>query len=133
MDKLIRKGNVSSINYEDGTIRVVYPGLDDAVTDEFPVFSCNDEYKMPEIGAEVLVLHLSNNMAAGVVIGKCWDGWNKPPESGADVFRKELAQAIGEAYLRYGSKEAELVAPEIRLTCSEGSVTVSELLKLVQG
>ena len=63
MSDLIRVGCVSKINYEEGTIEVTYPDRDDAVTDPFPVLSFNDEYKMPDIGQDVLVLHLSNGSA----------------------------------------------------------------------
>ena len=59
-EKNIRIGRVSSIDYGSGMISVTYPDLDDSVTDDLPVFSMGDEYKMPPVGAEVLVLHLSN-------------------------------------------------------------------------
>ena len=59
-EKNIRIGRVSSIDYGNGMISVTYPDLDDSVTDDLPVFSMGDEYKMPPVGAEVLVLHLSN-------------------------------------------------------------------------
>ncbi|WP_418443651.1 hypothetical protein [Blautia sp.] len=56
-EKNIRIGRVSSIDYGSGMISVTYPDLDDSVTDDLPVFSMGDEYKMPPVGAEVLVLH----------------------------------------------------------------------------
>lgn len=59
-ERLIRIGKVSSIDYANGMISVTYPDMDGATTDNFPVFSLTDEYKMPGIGQEVLVLHLSN-------------------------------------------------------------------------
>ena len=71
-------------------ISVTYPDLDDSVTDDLPVFSMGDEYKMPPVGAEVLVLHLSNGCAAGVVMGRYWNEANKPSVSGKGVFRKEV-------------------------------------------
>ena len=88
MSDLIRVGCVSKINYEEGTIEVTYPDRDDAVTDPFPVLSFNDEYKMPDIGQDVLVLHLSNGSALGIVLGPYWIKDNKPAVSGKDVYRR---------------------------------------------
>lgn len=68
-EKNIRIGRVSSIDYGSGMISVTYPDLDDSVTDDLRSFN-GDEYKMPPVGAEVLVLHLSNGCAAGVVMGR---------------------------------------------------------------
>ena len=96
-EKNIRIGRVSSIDYGSGMISVTYPDLDDSVTDDLPVFSMGDEYKMPPVGAEVLVLHLSNGCAAGVVMGRYWNEANKPSVSGKGVFRKELGEKKGEA------------------------------------
>ena len=100
-EKNIRIGRVSSIDYGSGMISVTYPDLDDSVTDDLPVFSMGDEYKMPPVGAEVLVLHLSNGCAAGVVMGRYWNEANKPSVSGKGVFRKELGEKKGEAYIQY--------------------------------
>lgn len=120
-EKNIRLGRVSSIDYEKGMISVTYPDLDDSVTDDLPVFSMTDEYKMPEIGAEVLVLHLSNGCTAGVVMGRYWNEENKPPISGKDVFRKELGAKFGEAYIQYKNGD-------ITLKDQKGSTTLGSIL-----
>lgn len=100
-ERLIRLGKVSTVDYENGMISVTYPDLDDSTTDSFPVFSLTDEYKMPGIGQEVLVLHLSNGQSAGVVMGRYWNKGNKPPINGKGVFRKELGESFGEAFIQY--------------------------------
>lgn len=120
-EKNVRLGRVSSIDYEKGMISVTYPDLDDSVTDDLPVFSMTDEYKMPEIGAEVLVLHLSNGCTAGVVMGRYWNEENKPPISGKDVFRKELGAKFGEAYIQYKNGD-------ITLKDQKGSTTLGSIL-----
>lgn len=104
-ERLIRIGRVSSVDYENGMVSVTYPDLDDATTDEFPVFSFTDEYKMPGIGQEVLVLHLSNGQTAGIVMGKFWNRQNIPSNSGENVFRKELGRSYGEAYIEYNGDD----------------------------
>ena len=106
--KFIRIGKVSSVNYDQGMIRVTYPDRDDSVTAEIPVFSFTDEYKMPKVGSQVLVLHLSNGSAAGVMMGHYWNEKNKSLVTGAEVFRKELAQSYGEAFFDYDGKEKKL-------------------------
>lgn len=128
MENGIRIGKVSSIDYGRGMVKVVYPDKDGAVTDDLPYISLNDEYKMPEIGKNILVLHLSNGSAAGVVMGTYWNEGNVPPEAGAALFRKEFGKVFGEAFLRYSSGEARLKAPSITFQSGSGGITVAQLL-----
>lgn len=130
MSDLIRLGRVSKIDYESGMIEATYPDRDDAVTDLFPVLSLNDEYKMPAIGDNILVLHLSNGSAAGVVLGPYWNEDNKPAVSGKDVYRKEMARTQGKAYMQYKDGTVDLRGPAVRLTCSSGAITVAQLLAM---
>ena len=118
----IRVGNVSSIKYKKGLIEVTYPDLDDSVTDALPVFSFTGEYKMPQIGDEVLVVHLSNGETAGIVLGKFWGGDHKPPAYGKNVFRKELGDTNGEAYIQYKDSKLTFKSPE-------GSTTLGSILQ----
>ena len=124
-ERLIRIGKVSSIDYANGMISVTYPDMDGATTDNFPVFSQTDEYKMPGIGQEVLVLHLSNGQSAGVVMGRYWNKGNTPPVSG-NVFRKELGQAFGEAYIQYNNGN-------ITLHDQAGTTTLGNILNQLAG
>ena len=66
-DRLIRIGRVSKIDYEHGMISVTYPDLDDSVTVPLSTVSFNDEYKMPQIGDEVLAVHLPSGQARVIV------------------------------------------------------------------
>lgn len=106
----IRVGKVSKINYEKGMIRVTYPDLDDSVTAELPVFSFTDEYKMPKIGQEVFVLHLSNGQAAGILMGKYWNKDNVPPDygQGKNTFNKEIDEEFGKVRINYKNKKLTL-------------------------
>lgn len=108
--RIVRIGKVSKINYEKGMIRVTYPDLDDSVTAEFPVFSFTDEYKMPKIGQEVLVLHLSNGQSAGIIMGKYWNKKNAPPDygQGRNVFNKEIDEEFGKVRITYKDKKLML-------------------------
>lgn len=130
-ERLIRLGKVSSIDYANGMISVTYPDMDDSTTSKFPVFSFTDEYKMPSIGQEVLVLHLSNGESAGVVMGRYWNKGNTPPTSGAGVFRKELGAAFGEAYIQYAGKNMTLHDPKGTTTLGSILSRLSSLEKRV--
>ena len=127
-DKLIRVGSVSSINYEDGTIRVTYPDLDNAVTDDFPVLNFGGKYKMPDIGEDVLVLHLSNGMEAGFVLGSYWTDDDPPAHSGAGVFLQEFATVAGTAFALYKNSTLRIKAPKIILETEAGEVDVDTLI-----
>lgn len=132
-DRTIRIGKVSSVDYESGMLKVVYPDLDNSVTDDLPYLTFNDEYKMPKVGASVLVVHLSNGAAAGIVCGSYWNTAHKPPVSGKNMYRKDLAQAIGEAFLQYGGSGLTIHAPSITLSTKAGSVSVAEIIKHIKG
>ena len=99
MGNEIRLGKVSAINYPAGMVRVVYHEKDDSVTRLIPLISA--EYSMPEIGDQVLVLHLSNGAEAGVVLGRPWSGKNVPPEGEKGLYRKDMTRTPGEAMIRY--------------------------------
>lgn len=124
----IRVGQVSSINYKEGMIKILYKDRDNAVTDELPVISFNDEYKMPQVGDYVLVLHLSNGMEAGYVLGTFWNDGNTPAIYGKNVYRKEYGENQGEAYTQYKDGQLKISADSILLSCSAGSITLAKII-----
>ena len=119
----IRLGKISSIDYAKGMARVVYHEKDDDVTRLIPLLS--HEYKMPPVGSQVLVVHLSNGTEAGVVLGRPWSEKNMPPEGGAALYRKDLGQSPGEAMIRYdGSTLTIQCAGAIRIEAG-GALTIN--------
>lgn len=100
MGSTIRIGKISAIDYSAGMVRVVYHEKDDSVTRWIPYYG-GDEYKMPEIDDQVLVVHLSNGSEAGVVLGRPWSAKNVPPEGAKGLYRKDFARTPGEAMMRY--------------------------------
>lgn len=128
-DRLIRVGRVSKIDFDNGMVAVTYPDLDDSVTSFLSVVSFNDEYKMPEVGDEVLVVHLSSGQSRGLVLGHYWNKTNLSEHTGEGVYRKEFGQDYGEAYMDYDG-ELEIYAPSIRLSTTAGSITVAEIIAL---
>ena len=120
MGNEIRLGKVSAIDYAAGMVRVVYHEKDDSVTRLIPFIS--DEYSMPEIGDQVLVLHLSNGAEAGVVLGRPWSGKNVPPEGEKGLYRKDLARTPGEAMIRYKDGTLTIKAAKVVV---DGDLTVT--------
>lgn len=138
-DKLIRIGRVSKVDYEHGMISVTYPDLDDAVTVLLSTLSFNDEYKMPKIEDEVMVLHLPSGQSRGIVLGHYWNETNVPAKTGEDIYRKEYGHTPGDAYLEYKDgdqlkmicvDDILISADNIKLTCSAGSITIAELIEM---
>lgn len=106
-DSEIRFGKVSSIDYESGMVRVTYKDKDDSVTMPFAMLNYNNEYRMPKVGEQVAVAHLSNGSSRGVVLGTQWNKKNPPHESGESIYRKDLSRKRNAAYIRYDDKTGE--------------------------
>ena len=124
MDRPIRIGKVSSIDYKNGLVKVTYPDLDETVTDDLPYATFNDEYQMPPIDSDVLVVHLSNGQAAGICLGTYWNTQNTPHGSGAGYYRKDFnSNVIGEAFLVYMSGMMSLNCKDFSLNL-EGNLNV---------
>ena len=103
-----RLGKISAIDYPAGTVRVVYHEKDDNVTRMIPLLSPihYGEYSMPEVGDQVLILHLSNGTEAGVVLGRPWSQKFTPAEGFKGLYRKEYCLQKGKAYERYDAEQA---------------------------
>lgn len=112
MDTL-RLGKISTINYKDGTARVLYTDRDNAVTAELPLLSI--EYRMPAVDDFVLVCHLPNGGAAGIILGPIWNDNNRPPEGKEGLYRKDFDKTAGKCFLRYDGNELKIQAPKLTL------------------
>ena len=125
---VLRLGTISTINYTDGTARVQYKDRDKAVTVELPLFSF--EYRMPQVDDLVLVCHLPNGAAAGVILGPVWNDNERPQEGFEGLYRKDLDKSKGKAMIRYDANTGQLrvVMPDTRLQCPtvlvQGDVTI---------
>lgn len=132
--EIYRVGKISSINYPAGTVRVTYPDKDDSVTQEIPLLAF--EYNMPQVGDQIMVLHLSNGTEAGLVLGRYWNTKNKPPEGFKGLYRKDLDRTPGRAMIRYDANSGSLriVMPDTTLECPtvlvDGDVTITGDLRV---
>ena len=124
----IRIGRISSINPAQGLVRVTYPDMDSSVTSEIPLFNMNGEYKMPKVGSNCLVVHLSNGQAAGICLGGYWSEEDVPPETGADIFRKDMI----EGYLADRGGAVELHGGTLTFSDRTGSITLGEIIRRIK-
>lgn len=123
-DNNIRVGRISSIDYDNGMVKVLYKDRNNSVTDTIPFLNLNGEYKMPNIDDMVLVIHLSNGSSMGIVMGTFWSSANKPAETGAGLYRKELGVKQGESYIRCKDGTITIKADNIILDCNTVSTKV---------
>lgn len=75
---VVRTGKVSEINYEKGTVKVVFEGLEDYQSQELQVLHRKTKkhktWDMPDIDEEVLVLFLSTGAGeTGFVVGSFYN------------------------------------------------------------
>ena len=110
MDTIVQQGKVSSIDYDTGSVRVVFTDRQNSVSAPLPMF--NSEYKMPDVGDVVICLFLSNNPSRGYCLGT-------PNQSltvtGEGVYYKDF---FGEGYIKYDSDTKTL-------TISAGHVVIN--------
>lgn len=135
MAEEIRIGKVSRIDYETGKIAVTYGDRDDSVTDLLPYLTFGGEYHMPKVEQYVAVMHLSTGAEMGVVLGGYWDVDNRPPVSGKDIFRKELSNEIGKAFMQHDPETGELTikADKIKLQTEAGTITAAQIIAAIGG
>lgn len=119
MGNPIRTGRVSSVNYQEGTFEVTYFDRGKSVTQKINAVS-NGEYKMPNIGQVVSVIHNSNGAAAAVSVGTIWNATNRPAEGFKGLFRKEYGTKPGQAYSRYDANTGVFT-----LTIGKATITIN--------
>ena len=80
----VRIGFVSTYNSDTGSASIYYPDRNHDVTDEMPVFAPFGILQKLNKDDMVLVLHLSNGEAAGIVMG-VFSADEDAPEAGISV------------------------------------------------
>lgn len=119
LKNMIRVGNVSSINYERGAVKVTFPDKDNIVTDLLPYLSF--EYNMPEIGDTVLCVFLPNGISKGFCLGQPYSLKNMPKQPGPQYYYKNI---YDEAFYQYdkNSKTLTIDADNIVLNAATSIV-----------
>ncbi len=117
MNDLIRRGTVESINYKDGTVKIVQEDRDDAVSFDLPLFSF--EYDPPDIGDMVVAVFLSNDSTQGFVLGKPYNTNNPPKNGKKNIIRKDYGV---DAYIEY-DKSTKTLTIKAENVIIEGNFT----------
>lgn len=108
----IRIGRVSSVNYDSGSIDVIFPDEEENVYVDCPLMSC--EYQMPKVNDMVTVIFQTNSDGAdqGYVIGVPFTEENQPEVKGKNVYFKRFSK---DAYIMFDPDTESLVihAPKV--------------------
>lgn len=125
MDGENRIGTVSSIDAKTGMVQVLYQDRDGEVTQLLPYATFNGEFKLPEVGSKVVVLHLSNGSEMGIVLGTYWNKGNPAGDPGD--YRKVISE---NAYFLHKDGVLMISAESLRMESQESnqSFEVGELL-----
>lgn len=118
-DATIRVGKISSIDYVTGKARIVYEDRDNSVTVELPI-SCLEDTGLIHEQDSVLVAHLSNGTANGIIVGRFYTNSNPPVKGKKDLYRKDFSRNTDEAYIQYDEQKLIIEAPDFVVITKEG-------------
>lgn len=153
LNRLIRIGEVSSIDPAKGTARVVFDDEDSLVSYDLAVLQRNTfknhDYAMPDVGEDVLCIFLPNGEEDGFIVGSFYAGEVTPPENDGNkrtvVFDDEskitydrsahtFLLEIGETTIFADrSRVAESSSDEISLSSTTVSITGSSQVNVNGG
>lgn len=110
MADLIRRGTVESIDYKNGTVKIVQEDKDNVVSFDLPMMSF--EYDPPSIGDMVIAVFLTSDSSQGFVLGKPYNSNNMPKDGRKGIYHKDFDT---DAYFEYDRKSKTLTikAPKI--------------------
>lgn len=117
-----RIGTVSSVDPETGMVSVIFEDRDDEVTELLPYATFNEEYKLPQPGAKVVVIHLSNGGEMGIILGTYWNESNAAGNPG--TFHKDLG---GGAYINYKDGVLTIAAENTVIKSLNGGETYQDI------
>ena len=124
MEDVIRIGTISAVDTVNGTARVYYPDRG-ATSAPLQLFAFRAEYAPPQVGDQVLVLHLSNDTSSGIIMGRFW-GTAEPPPQKVD-YQKDFSDS---SRISLANNVLTLYGPEVKLEGPQGAMTLTELLEL---
>lgn len=134
LNKLIKIGEVSSVNYEKGTADVSF-GQDDAmINTDLQVLQRNTfknkDYAMPDVGEDVVCLFLPNGLENGFVLGSVYAGNVELPESSGDKRTIKFSDDTVISYDRNNNK-LTIVIGDTNIIADKTSVNVKTSGQLI--
>lgn len=126
--ELVKVGEVSSVDYENGTARVVFDDEEGFVSNDLQVLQRNtqdnQDFWMPDVGEDVVCLFLPNGMEDGFIVGSFYADEITPPESGEN---KRYVKFKDESEIEYDWEKHRLFARvgKTQVEVTENSVQIS--------
>ncbi|WP_302360352.1 phage baseplate assembly protein V [uncultured Megasphaera sp.] len=130
--RIIRIGNVSSVNPEKMTCRVVFRDMDDAVSDELPLLNtgsayCRD-YWLPVVNEQVVCLMFPNSggtgNSAGIVLGSFFNEVDEPIKTGTGIRRIDFGDG---SYMEHDSNTGNMTVQATgTITIKGATVKINE-------
>lgn len=124
----MRKGEVSSVDYENGMVSVTYMDGEGGTTDMLPCLAVGDEYKMPGVGETVAVGEMSSGR--NIVLGKLWNRGNTPEKAGKGLYHKKLTNTA--EISASGTDAMQLKDSDIIFCTDSGTIAVSEIMERLE-
>ena len=122
---ILRIGTVTNVYPREGKVRVLYPDRDETSV-KLPLLAW--EFKMPEVGAAVVTLHMDGR-SNGFCLGEYWNDEKMPEIQEGIKYRKDIGK---DAYISWNNGRMEIVSPEIVFRTSTGTISTEKMQNLVQ-
>lgn len=118
---LVKVGQVSSIDPEKGTVKVLFLDKDDIVSDDIPML--HFEYHMPEVEDQVLCLFFGNGLERGVCLGRFYSDVSLPPANDKDLYKKQVDDDMHIQYHKK-TKILKLKVENVEIEVNKGKVSI---------
>jgi len=116
---MLRVGDVSSVNYENGTVRVAFFDMNNIVSSEIPMLS--NEYNIPDVGDTVACIMYNHGNSKGICLGSFYNSSNKDPDGAEELYIKRF---LSEGYIKY-SKASKTLTIASDAVAIIGNVTIT--------
>lgn len=125
--RIIRIGNVSSVNPEAMTCRVIFRDMDNTVSDELPLLNTGSlyckEYWLPTVNEQVVCLMIPNSggtgNSEGVVLGSFFNEVDTPVKTGTGIRRIDFGDG---SYIEHDSNTGNLTIQATGVITIKGAV-----------
>ena len=122
---IVRIGTVTNVYPSEGKVRVLYQDMNETSV-KLPLLAW--EYKMPEVGAAVVTLHMEGR-SSGFVLGEYWNDNNLPPTTYSKTRKPSYIKQLGsDSYIQCMDGQLIIYSPQIQ--SEAGTVTMEQLMSL---